>query len=242
MSRSPTTRPGADYRVGAIEPAFGQFWLPHEPWQVGRRSAAGDGSTVPKINWQAIFGNANPIELEIGFGRGMFLRKQSQACPEINFVGIEWSWKFTTIAAQRIAESNVGNLRIFSCDARRLTPSFPDRSFQAIHVYFPDPWWKRKHRKKRMIDAANVAEFARLLVPGGRLLLATDVAEYFQQMQKTVAACGWFQRLDPEIWPGVQPLADPLTHFAKKYAEQGRVQFHVGYKMHYEQISRIGWP
>jgi len=99
-----------------------------------------------QLNWQPIFGNDHPVELEVGFGKGLFLLNACQACPDVNFLGIEILRKYQLYAATRLAKRGVKNVRLVKADAREFLGKFVrDESFQAIHVYFPDPWWKKRH-------------------------------------------------------------------------------------------------
>lgn len=239
MSRSPTTRlrSDAEFQVGHIPAAYSRFWLP-APDRDLKSSAV---ERAAPIAWNEVFGTvpADGLELEIGCGKGLFLTQQAKARPLVHFIGVEWAWKFALLAARRIDAAAVTNVRLISCDATALFNRFATSSLSAIHVLFPDPWWKRRHRKRRMIDDDNVAEFARMLRPDGRLLLATDVAEYFAAMKMTLARNADFVLLPHEAWPGPAATASPQTHFARKYLEQGRELYFAGYTRR-PPINEIG--
>src|SRR5262249_55307395 len=135
------------------------------------------------LDWPAVFGNANPVEVEVGFGKGLFLLNAAGSKPGVNFLGIEIVRKYQLFAATRFAIRGLCNVRLAQRDARLiLRDAVPAASLQALHVYFPDPWWKTRHRKRRVFTHEFAAQCERTLRPGGRLHLATDVGDYFQVM------------------------------------------------------------
>jgi tRNA (guanine-N7-)-methyltransferase len=167
-----------------------------------------------------LFCDGRPIVLEIGSGRGLFLLHQSRRRPDVHFLGVEWSGKYSKEAAVALARRGAGNAKIVCEDAKVLLDRFPSASITDVHVYFPDPWWKRRHKKRRLIDPAFVAQLARVQQRGCMLHLATDVEEYFGVMGKVFAREPEYQRLtDP---PAPEPKSDYLTHFERKYRIEGR--------------------
>lgn len=125
---------------------------------------------------------AAPLEVEIGSGKGLFLANASQARPDHNFVGIEIAGKYARHAAARLAKLKAPNALVAHGDAQRVLDKHltPD-SLHAVHIYFPDPWWKKRHHKRRIMSAPVVQRVEQLLMPGGRLHFWTDVQEYFEQ-------------------------------------------------------------
>jgi tRNA (guanine-N7-)-methyltransferase len=114
------------------------------------------------LDWRMIFGNANPVEIEVGFGKGLFILTASQARPEVNLLGVEIERKYCLYTATRIAKRRLLNVRIVHADARPfLRDCVAAQAVQAVHVFFPDPWWKKRHHKRRLFTAAFVAECAR---------------------------------------------------------------------------------
>src|SRR5580693_3124478 len=141
------------------------------------------------IDWTALFGNDRPIELEIGSGKGLFLVNSALANPSHNFLGIELSRKYARLCAERLAQREVSNAKVWRGDARLvLTRHVPDLSLRAVHVYFPDPWWKKRHKKRRVFSEPFLAHIERALEPAGELWLASDVEEYFGVMRGLVDA------------------------------------------------------
>lgn len=130
---------------------------------------------------QALFGRDAPLEVEVGSGKGLFLAGAGAAHPEHNFLGLEIAQKYAKFAAARAAKAGLRNVVVAHGDALRVFRELlPDRSVAAVHVYFPDPWWKARHKKRRVLNEAFLSDVERVLLPGGRLHFWTDVEEYFQ--------------------------------------------------------------
>ncbi len=142
-----------------------------------------------RTDLRALFESDGPIELEVGCGKGGFLLRQARAHPERNFVGIEWANKFYKFAADRMARWGLGNVRIIRTDARqfvmhRLAPA----CLSAMHIYHPDPWPKKRHHKRRLIQPEFVEAVVRVLASSARLAIQTDHAGYFEHIKAVTAA------------------------------------------------------
>lgn len=183
------------------------------------------------LDWAEVFGNDRPVELEIGPGKGLFLANAATAQPGRNFVGVELARKYAQRAAERVAKLGLDNVRVIAGDGRRFLAQFvPERSLHAVHIYFPDPWWKKRHKKRRVFTAEFVADAARALVPGGEFHLATDVEEYFGVMMEIMAARSDFRPQPvPELKDPEHDL-DYLTNFERKYRIEGRPIYRASYR------------
>lgn len=126
----------------------------------------------------ALAGGAGPFELEIGFGRAEFLLERARQKPETRIVGVETRLKWVGLAADKAKARGIENVRVYGGDARRLAADLgPDASIASAFLHFPDPWWKKRHAKRRVVTPELVAGLVRLLADGGLLFVQTDVPE-----------------------------------------------------------------
>ena len=172
------------------------------------------GEIEGRFSPATLFGNDRPVEIEVGFGKGLFLLTAATASPEINYLGLEVSHKCAVLTAKRLAAAGIENVRLLLGDARYVfTRHLPDSSIQAVHTYFPDPWWKRRHQKRRLYTAAFVRQVERVLRPDGQLHLWTDVEAYFQTIQEILQQHTGLEPLDlPEERVPSHEM-DYRTHF-----------------------------
>jgi len=142
-----------------------------------------------KMNFAQIFGRTAPVHIEIGSGKGTFLVHQAQAQCEVDFLGIEWARKFYRYAVDRMGRWGLTNVRLLRTDAVTFLRDFVhEESVDCFHVYFPDPWPKKRHHKRRFLQASNVEILLRCLRPGGDIRIATDHDEYFERIEEVAAA------------------------------------------------------
>jgi tRNA (guanine-N7-)-methyltransferase len=168
--------------------------------------------------WRAIFGTDGAVEIEIGSGDGTFLLAAAARDPATNFFGIERSRAKARRLAARVAHAAIPNVRTLHADAACVVRLLvPPSSVVAYHLYFPDPWPKRRHAARRILTDDLLEALARSLVDGGRLLLASDVYGYLRLMRTHVRAHGVFDEHDEGVdHPGL------TTGFARKYRAAGR--------------------
>ncbi len=175
------------------------------------------------LDWRQVFGHDLPVELEIGFGKGLFLLNACQACPHVNFLGIEILRKYQLYAATRFAKRGLKNVRLVKADAREFLRNYvPDESFQAIHVYFPDPWWKKRHLKRRLFTADFAIQCERTLRKDGRLYVVSDVADYFAVTTDLLCEHTYLNLLPPPDPKQPAHDLDYLTNFERKFRKEGR--------------------
>lgn len=167
-----------------------------------------------------IFGNNHPLEIEVGCGKGLFLLNSALASPDVNFLGIEIDRKYQLFGATRVAKRKLANVRFASADARSFfTTCLPHSCCRAVHVYFPDPWWKTRHRKRRVFTPEFVRACEAVLQVGGRLSIATDVEEYFQTIIKLIEE---ETRLEKVEFPSTASGAETFsTNFERKAILKG---------------------
>lgn len=140
-------------------------------------------------NFSEIFGRNAPVSLEIGFGDGAALLAMALSAPEINFIGIEVYSRGVIQLLASIEEHKLSNIKIISTDAIEVLESYiPDASLAVVNVFFPDPWPKHRHHKRRLVQPEFVALVAKKLIPYGKFNLATDWHDYAQQMLTVLEA------------------------------------------------------
>jgi tRNA (guanine-N7-)-methyltransferase len=183
------------------------------------------------LQWNAVFGNDHPVEVEVGCGKGLFLITAAQAHPATNFLGIEIERKYQLFTATRVAKRGLSNVRLVQADARRfLRDHARDGSVRGLHVYFPDPWWKKRHHKRRVFTLDFAAQCERVLMPRGWLRVATDVEEYFRIITELLRGR---PGLRGEPWPEPEtPTADLayFTNFERKARLLGKPIHRVVYE------------
>jgi tRNA (guanine-N7-)-methyltransferase len=174
---------------------------------------AGPIFTIDPCN---LFERAAPLEIELGAGRGDFVLERAAATPERNFLAVELASTIAQLMAVRAGRSGLENLKIVRMDARTLVNlMLPEASVDAFHIYFPDPWPKERHIKHRLFTDWFAASLKRKLRPDAPLFVATDVAEYAQEIFALLDECG-FVRIEITV-----PGAD-ATGFARRFRAAGK--------------------
>ena len=167
--------------VAAAQPRRGAA-SPPSSWSAGRSPAQGERSAGPRQT------PPFPLVVEIGFGRGEFLRDLAARAPGVAHVGIEYSGKRVLKMARRLARLEVKNVRLLQAPAERVVRELlPPASVAAFWINFPDPWPKKRHQRRRLLQAPFVGELAVRLAPGGSLHVATDHADYAEQIDAALA-------------------------------------------------------
>lgn len=182
------------------------------------------------VNFRDFFGNDRPVELEVGSGKGLFLRNAAAALPDHNFFGIEIARKYAFYGAERITRLGLTNVRIMPGDALAFLKRVPAASVNTVHLYFPDPWWKKRHHKRRVFTSDFVKDVARILVDEGQFLIVTDVADYFSMAQEIMRAFDDFAEQTPPSEHEPRHDMDYLTNFERKFRREGRPIFRTAYK------------
>jgi tRNA (guanine-N7-)-methyltransferase len=155
-------------------------------------------------------------------GKGLFLLTSATASPDTNFFGIEIVRKYQLYATTRFAIRKLPNVKTVCADARWVFRQFvPEASVAAVHVYFPDPWWKARHKKRRVFTPEFAADAARVLRAGGRLHFASDVEEYFGVMTGIVRALPVFREVRTETSTAPVEEAGYQTNFERKARQKG---------------------
>ncbi|MBA4187984.1 MAG: tRNA (guanosine(46)-N7)-methyltransferase TrmB [Planctomycetaceae bacterium] len=198
---------------------------------------------VEPIDWAKLFGNANPVEIEVGMGKGLFLLNSAIARADTNFFGIEIVRKYQLYATNRFAVRQLPNVKTVCTDAGWVLSRFVlPASVNAVHVYFPDPWWKARHKKRRVFSPQFAAQSARIIREGGRLLIATDVEEYFGVMTGIVRAMPAFRELRAETSTGTVEEAGYQTNFERKARQNGTPVWRAEFERTAGPITEVADP
>jgi len=176
----------------------------------------------------SIYGSELPLEVEIGCGKGKFLIARAVEHPEMNFLGIDVIWKWMKFGVRRSDKREIDNIRFVRADAKEVIAyGLPPASVSIFHIYFPDPWPKRRHRKRRLVTADFLRLLHSRLTDHGVIELATDHHEYYTFVQAAVEQSG-------VEWAGVSETtderlfeADTKTNYEIKYEHAGRTIYYM---------------
>lgn len=159
-----------------------------------------------------------PWEVELGFGKGRYLLRRAEEDPRGRFLGIEVVSRYYRMVRRRMRHRGIANLVLLRGEARYLlATSLPRGIASAVHVYFPDPWPKSRHLKRRLFDADTVDLVLGLLAPGGRLFFATDFTTYGGHVAELLAGHPDLELTERSGWP-----EGPRTNYELKYEREGR--------------------
>ena len=174
------------------------------------------------LDLSLLFGRAAPVVLEIGFGNGETLVEQAAAKPDKDFIGIEVHEPGVGHCLLKAEESGVRNLRIIMHDAVEvLTRQVPAGSLARINLYFPDPWPKKRHHKRRIVQDGFIALLAERLADGGTLHIATDWANYAEHIDEVFSRSDCFTGVERREHDGEAPLDRPRTKFERRGLRKG---------------------
>lgn len=184
--------------------------------------------TIETVTFSELFGNSNPVEVEIGCGRGKFLVARSQENPDINFLGIDRAGRWMKRGVKRAGNQGLTNIRFIKGEARRfLSESVAAETVSIFHIYFPDPWPKRRHHGRRTVDVDLLRLLCSRLLPGGLIEIATDDLDYFMAIKKSIAVTA-------ELWRRVREteserifVASAKTNYELKYEAAGKPLYYA---------------
>jgi tRNA (guanine-N7-)-methyltransferase len=183
------------------------------------------------LNLATVFGSNTPVVLEIGFGNGDHLLGRAQSEPDKNFLGVEVHRPGAGRLLSRAHEAGLRNLRVACDDAVEVLRDWlPEKSLHEILVYFPDPWPKKRHHKRRLIQPEFTRLLASRLAAGGHLRLATDWADYAEQMLSVLNAEPLLHNQSPDRGFIPRPAARPVTKFETRGTRLGHGVFDLDYR------------
>ncbi len=205
--------------------------IPGTDWRVSLEDASADGFAVR-------FGSDAPPVVEIGFGRGEFLLDLAEQERDQPFLGIEYSAKRVLKLARRLARTELSNVRLVEAPAQDVVAdALPDAGVASFWINFPDPWPKKRHFKRRLIQPALVELLCRRLVPGGLLEIATDHDAYAEWIDEILRKAPGLTNLHaPRPWLSEPPPGRKPTAYELEWRSQGR-GFHF---FSYQRLSEGG--
>lgn len=179
-----------------------------------------------RVDWEAVYGRQGEIEIEIGSGKGSFLIAAAAHRPEANFLSIERARSYVEHLRDRVTRHDLRNVRIVRAEAgpflaERVVPG----SVRGFHIYFPDPWPKKRHRKRRLITPDFVAAAAQAVELGGEIRFVTDHAKYFSAATATFEA-----NSDLAAASVLEAEMSDLTNYERKYRAEGRTIYRARYR------------
>ena len=176
---------------------------------------------------QDLFSSDNPLEIELGSGKGLFLNRAAVENPKRNFIGLEIRKKYAMYSAIRLERVGSANAVMFQGDGLLFCNKYiPTAAVHAVHVYFPDPWWKQKHHKRRVLNASFLGDVVRILQPEGKLHFWTDVRDYFDSTLELIS------QFDELLGP--RDVQEQLPEFDMDY----RTHFERRTRKHNEAVYR----
>ncbi len=173
--------------------------------------------------WAELFGNGNPIRLEIGMGKGRFLMEQAQAHPRINFVGVEIYSSVLLKAVQKQEELRLANVRFLCMDALGLADCFAQGEIERIYLNFSDPWPKDRHAKRRLTSPRFLKVYENILTEGGMVEFKTDNRPLFEYSLESLPASGWeILAQTPDLHHSSLAEGNVMTEYEEKFASEGK--------------------
>ena len=181
---------------------------------------------IEPLNWQSVFAESRPIEVDVGCGKGGFLLWAAQTRLDRNFIGVERLLLRLRGVDKKIRRLGLANARLIRIEASYLIAKLiPESSVSAYHIYFPDPWPKRRHHRRRLFSPVFVADLRRTLQPGGVVNVATDQEDYFKEMTALMQ--------EPGVFLAESALSLPdgaRTEFEREFLEAGQPVFRGRWK------------
>lgn len=174
------------------------------------------------IDPRQVFGREAVLNLEIGFGMGQSLATMAEAAPEQDFIGVEVHTAGVGALLKEIEDRNLENVRIYNIDANDVIDlCLPDASFDRVMLFFPDPWHKKRHHKRRLVQPEFVQRIRHKLRVGGIFHLATDWENYSEHMMDVMSQSEGFANTMPESGFSPRPQDRPLTKFEQRGLKRG---------------------
>ncbi len=194
---------------------------------INRSSYIIDNPTKYKNKWSDLFGNKNPICIELGMGRGNFIINMAKSNPNINYIGIELNESQIATAAQKLVNQNIPNLKLINMDAIKLDTVF-GKEINTIYLTFSEPWPKKRDEKKRFTHYTYLKLYDKIFKKNKHIILKTDNKILFAYSLETLSQYWYsFNRVSLDLHRDENPIPNIMTDFEKKYFEEGRPIYYV---------------
>lgn len=179
-----------------------------------------------ELDLDAIVSPSIPLEIEIGCGNGRFLAARATKNPNIHYIGVERMMERVRRCSKKALHGELANLTFLRVEAGRFVRELlPDRRVQAMYLFFPDPWPKRRHHKNRFFQREMCDTLARILIPGGGMFISTDHEEYFKEMYRYLSEDSRFTEIEPLIRE-----EDEQTDFERLFLSKGDPIYHCAFR------------
>ena len=181
-------------------------------------------------DWATIFGNSNPLALEIGCGTGHFVLQQAIKQPQTNFIAIDIYNKGCLKTCAKIDAAGLDNVRVLRVEARWLLASgLQPESLSAVYINCPDPWPKKRHRRRRLVNRDFLENLAHYLKPGGNLYFSTDFEDYAEDVTGQIHGLAGYRNMLSTAWTKVLP-GYPMSKYMQRFLERGQDIYFIHYQ------------
>lgn len=175
-----------------------------------------------KGRWALVFGNDNPVHMEIGMGKGRFLMKLAEANPSVNYVGVERYSSVLLKAVEKQEELNLPNVRFLCIDALELPEIFEEGEVKRIYLNFSDPWPKDRHAKRRLTSPRFMKVYDRILAADGSVEFKTDNVGLFEYSLESIPASGWRILMETrDLYHSPYGEGNVMTEYEEKFSSKG---------------------
>ncbi len=194
---------------------------------ISRSSYIVNNPTKYKNKWSDLFGNKNPICIELGMGRGNFIINMAKSNPNINYIGIELNESQIATAATKLVNQQINNLKLINIDAMKLDTIF-GKEINTIYLTFSEPWPKKRDEKKRFTHYSYLKLYDKIFKKNKHIILKTDNKILFAYSLETLSQYWYsFNRVSLDLHHDENAIPNIMTDFEKKYYEEGRPIYYV---------------
>lgn len=189
------------------------------------------GDAEPAPDWRAVFGNDNPLALEIGCGVGDFIVQMAALHPDINFIALDFYNKGCIKTCKRIEKAGLANVRVLRAEARSfITACIAAASLHTVIINCPDPWPKLRHRKRRLVNSEFVEFLSGFMVPDADFYFATDFVDYGLDVAEFMSVqSGFINQLAPDTYRHCLE-GYPISKYMRRFMDNGQPIYYVHYQ------------